>query len=299
LEVIFKSRLSNDIVVVFKMKSDFRVLGFSRDDLMKMDPVILRGIIRERTHHTIEVLIYRILKGKMKVPESFGETVRFLLEVWKKRRLPTDAPDLKWAQNYLDLASMLRKGEKVTIHTELPSPFTNEEMKVVENLLFNRRSIRQWKRGLVSEELVEKILHAGLMAPQGCNVCSTRFLMLRTSEEKKLVKSDIPVDNAIIIVVCQDTRIYRALKYDKYVPQNIYYDAAAAADHICLVAHALGLGAVWLTHGEEDTRRIREHFNLPDYIETRLHIAVGWPDEAPLKSQRMNLDEVMIGKHQR
>lgn len=274
-----------------------KVLGFSKDELMNMDPDVLRAIIRERTHHTIEVLIYRILEGKMKVPKSFGETVRFLLEIWKERGLPLDSPDLKWAQNYLDLALKLRNGEKVTIAAEPPKPFSEEEMKTVNKLLFERRSIRQWKAEPVPEELVRKILYAGLMAPQGCNLGSIRFLILRSPEEKKLVTSDIPVDNAIIIVVCQDMRLYKVLNYDKYVPQNIYYDAAAAADHICLMAHALGLGAVWLTHGEESTKRIREYFNLPDYIETRLHIAVGWPDEAPIKSQRMKLDEVIIGRN--
>jgi nitroreductase len=284
---------------VFKLEKDPKVFGFSKDDLMKMDPMVLRAIIHERTHHTIEVSIYRILNGKMKAPKTFGETVSFLLEVWKKRKLSMDAPDLRWAQSYLNLALKLRRGEKVTLDTELPSPFTGEEMEVVEKLLFGRRSIRQWKTGDVSEELIRKILYAGLMAPQGCNVGSTRFLILRTVEEKKLVRSDIPVDNAIIIVICQDMRIYHALNYDKYVPQNIYYDAAAAADHICLMAHAVGLGAVWLTHDKEDTKRIREYFNLPDYIETRLHIAVGWSNEAPIKSQRMNLDEVIIREHKR
>jgi len=281
------------------MKKGFKVLGFLKDDLMRMDPLVLRALIHERTHHTIEVLIYKILKSKKKVPESFGETVRFLLSVWKKRKLSMNAPDLKWAQNYLDLALKLRESEKVTLDTEPPSPLSKEEMKVVEKLLFERRSIRQWKPSSVSDELVEKVLFAGLMAPQGCNLGSTRFLVLRTSEEKKLVRSDIPVDNAILVVVCQDMRVYRALKFDKYVPQNIYYDAAAAADHMCLMAHALGLGAVWLTHGEEDTKRIREFFDLPDYFETRLHIALGWPDEAPIKSQRMRLDEVMVGERKR
>lgn len=280
-----------------KLGINFKVFGFSRDDLMRMDPEVLRGIIHERTHHTIEVLIYRILNGKMKIPENFGEVVRFLLDIWKSRGLPMDAPDMKWAQQYLDLALKLRRGEKIELDTELPKPFSDEEMRVVEKLIYGRRSIRQWKPKPVPEELIRKILYAGLMAPQGCNLGTTRFLILRTPEEKKLVRSDIPVDNAVIIVVCQDMRIYRALKYDELVPQNIFYDAAAAADHMCLMAHALGLGTVWLTHGKESTERLRKHFNLPNYIETRLHIAVGWPDEAPIKSQRMNLDEVIIGKH--
>jgi nitroreductase len=276
-----------------------KVLGFSKADLMKMDPMVLRAIIHERTHHTIEVLIYRILKGKMKISESFGETVRFLLKIWKERKLPTDMPDLEWAQKYLDLALKLRRGEKISLKTKLPKPFSKKEMVTVRKLLFGRRSIRQWKPDPVPEKLLREVLYAGLMAPQGCNLGSTRFLILQTPEEKKLVRSDISVDNAILIVVCQDMRIYRTLNYDKYVPQNIYYDAAAAADHICLMAHALGLGAVWLTHDKEDCEKVRKYFNLPDYIETRLHIAIGWPDEKPIKSQRMNLDEVIIGLHKR
>jgi DNA polymerase IIIc chi subunit len=44
-----------------------------------------------------------------------------------------------------------------------------------------------------------------------------------------------------VIIVCQDMRLYRALRFDEYVPHNIYYDPASAADPICLMAHALGL----------------------------------------------------------
>jgi nitroreductase len=99
-----------------------------------------------------------------------------------------------------------------------------------------------------------------------------------------------------MIIVCQDMRMYKALRFDELVPQNIYYDAAAAADHICLMAHALGLGACWLTHGEETQMRLREYFELPESFVSRCHIVVGWPDEAPIKSQRMSLDEVIIGR---
>ena len=64
--------------------------------------------------------------------------------------------------------------------------------------------------------------------------------------------------------------------------------------HMCLMAHALGLGACWLTHGEETQKALRKHFNLPEYIVSRCHIIVGWPDEAPIKSVRMRLDGAII-----
>jgi len=272
------------------------VFGFTEEDLKKVDPVILRTLIHERTHHTIEVLIYRILARKMEVPANFGNVAEFLLDIWKKRGLPTDEPDIRWALNYLSLAKALRSGETPKLKTKLPEPFEEEERRTVEKLLFERRSIRQWAPRPVSEEMVGRILYAGLMAPQGCNVGSTRFIVLRDPEEQKLVQSDIPIENGVMILICQDMRVYQTLGFDKRAPQNIYFDAAAAADHMLLMAHALGLGGVWLTHGEETQRKICQHFGLPETFVSRCHIVVGWPAEAPIKSQRMSLDDTIIKK---
>jgi nitroreductase len=273
---------------------ELRILGYSEKDLMEMDPVMLRTLIHERTHHTIEVLLYSVLVGKLRTPENFGETAKTLLDVWERRGYSIDAPDLRWAKRYLELAQKLSTGKKAELGTELPKPFSEEEMKAVRKLIFERRSIRQWAHKPIPEETLREILYAGLMAPQGCNVGSTRFIILRDPEEFKLVESDIPTENGIMILVCQDMRVYKVVKFDERFPQNIYYDAAAAADHMLLMAHAYGLGGVWLTHGEATQKRIREHFKLPDTIVSRLHIVIGWPAEAPIKSERIGLDEAII-----
>ncbi len=276
------------------MSEPVRIHGLTEDELMEVDPVILRAIIHERTHHTIEVNMYRIMAGKLGVPQNFGEAAEFLLDIWKRRGLPIDAPDIKWCLNYIGFARMLRTGGELDLGTKLPKPFNDVEMKTVDKLIFERRSIRQFKDSPVPDDMIRKILKAGLYAPQGCNVGATRFIVLRDSKEFKLVRSDIPVENCVMIVVCQDMRMYKALGFDERVPQNIYYDAAAAADHICLMAHALGLGACWLTHGEETQKRLREYFGIHEYFVSRNHVVVGWPDEAPIKSQRMKLDEVIV-----
>jgi len=278
------------------MSEVIRVYDLTEEELMEVDPMVLRAIIHERTHHTIEVNMYRIMAGKRGMPPNFGEVAEFLLDVWKRRGLPTDAPDIQWCLNYIGFARMLRAGGDLDLGTKFPVPFTDEEMKAVDKLIFERRSIRQFKDKPVSDEMIQKILLAGLYAPHGCNVGCTRYLVLRDPEEWKLVRSDIPIENCVMIVVLQDMRMYKALRFDEYVPQNIYYDAGAAADHICLMAHAFGLGACWLTHGEETQRRLREHFGLHDEMVSRNHIVVGWPDEAPVKSKRMKLDEALLNK---
>jgi nitroreductase len=273
-----------------------KIHGFTDEELMEVDPVVLRAILHERTHHTIEVNMYRIMAGKRGISKSFGETAERLIDIWKARRLPTDAPDIQWCLNYVGFARMLRTGGDLELGIELPEPFTGDEMKAVEKLIYGRKSIRQFRDEPVSDEMINKILHAGLYAPHGCNVGCTRYLVLRDPEEWKLVRSDIPIENCVMIVVLQDLRMYKALGFDKRAPQNLYFDAGAAADHICLMAHALGLGGCWLTHGEETQRRLRDHFGLHEEIVSRNHIIVGWPDEAPIKSQRMKLEEAILNR---
>ena len=273
-----------------------KIHGYSRDDLMKMDIDPLRAILHERTHHTIEVMLYRILNGKLKKPPKFGSEANTVFEVWKERGLPTESPDIRWCMRYVEMANKLNRGEKVVLGTELPKPFTSAEMTVVKKLLYGRRSIRQFADRPIPEEMIKEVLYAGLMSPQGCNVDSRRFIVLRGPDEWRLVRSDIPVENCVMILVCQDMRVYETLKFDRAVPQNIYFDAAAAADHICLMAHAFGLGACWLTHGEETQKKIREYFGLPETFVSRCHIIVGWPAEAPIKSERMSLDDAIIEK---
>lgn len=271
-----------------------KIRGYTKEDLMNMDISVLRAILHERTHHTIEVLIYRVLNGKLNKPPNFGNQTKVLLDIWKERGLPTNTSDIRWCMRYFELAERLNQGMDIELNTKFPEPFSKDEMETVKKLLYKRRSIRQFKNKPVSKETIREILYAGLMAPQGCNVDARRFIVLYEPNEMKLVKSDIPIENGVMILVCQDMRVYKALKFDKYVPQNIYYDAACAADHMCLMAHALGLGACWLTHGEETKRKIRKYFGLPETFVTCCHIILGWPDEAPIKSQRMSIDDAII-----
>jgi nitroreductase len=278
------------------MAEQRKVHGYSKDDLMNFKPDDLRAVLHERVHHTIEVYIYRILKGELDVPEDFGEVGEYLLGLWEERSLPMTPPDIQWCRRYVGLAKRLRNGEKLEIREAMPAPFTDEEIRTVDKLIFGRKSIRQFKPEPVPDEYIRKILLAGLYAPHGCNVCCTRFLVLKDPQEQKLLRSDIPIENCIMIVVLQEMSMYKTLRFDKFVPQNIYYDAAAAADHICLMAHALGLGACWLTHGEETQKTLREYFGLSETITSRNHIVIGWPDEATIKSERMDLDEVILNK---
>jgi nitroreductase len=270
---------------------------YTREDLMKMDPVCLRALFRERIHHTIEVEIYPILLGRKKLPPNFGLQPQLILDVWKERGFSDDAPDFKWGKKYLGLAAKLRAGEKVEIKETFPASFTAQEMAVVHNLVWGRSSIRDWIPGKkVPDDMIEKILEAGRAAPNGCNLNIVRFIVIRDPKEAKMVWSDIPtpMDQCVLIVVCYDKRVYETVGHDRLVPHNMLLDCAAAADHMCLMAHALGLGATWLSCMKKTAKAFKKKYGLPDYIEQALHIAIGWPAIGSIKSERMPLSEMMI-----
>jgi nitroreductase len=282
-----------DKVTVFRIGGD----DYTRKDLMKMDPVCLRALFRERVHHTIEVDIYPILLGRKKKRDNFGLQVELILDVWKARGFKDDGDDFQWGKKYMDLAAKMRAGEKVEIEEALPAPFTEEEMKVVRKLLWGRRSVRDWIPGkLVPDEMIEQILEAGRAAPTGCNLSVVRFVVIKEPQKAKMVWSDIPtpMDQCVIIVVCHDTRVYETVGHDKLVPHNMGFDAAAAADHMCLMAQALGLGAVWLSCTEKTASTFQKKYGLPGYIKQDLHIAVGWAAVGSIKSLRMPLSEMII-----
>ena len=269
---------------------------YTREDLMKMDPVLLRALFRERIHHTIEVLLHPIILGRRKVTPALGLQPQLIYDVWKERGFSDDAPDFAWGKKYLDLAAKLRAGETIRIDEPVPAPFTEPEMAALRKAIWERRSCRDWQEKEVPDEMIEQILEAGRAAPCGCNLDIVRFIVLKEPEEMGMVWSDVPTPpkQCVLIVICYDSRVYKMTGQDRSVAHNQMLDCGAAADHMLLMAHALGLGAVWLAATEKTAKAFKEKYGLPDYIEPVLHLAVGWSATGSLKSQRMPLSEMII-----
>ncbi len=86
-----------------------------------------------------------------------------------------------------------------------------------------------------------------------------------------------PLKNAAVgILICGD--MDRA-----FPPVKDYWiiDGAIAAENICLCAHALGIGSVWLgTWPQMDrVQRQQKLFNLPNHVVAHSIIALGYPTE--------------------
>ena len=279
---------------------------YEKEDLMNMDPELLRALLRERVHHNIEVPFYSLINKWNGEPKpNFGLQAQLAFDVWKEKGFTEDDEDIRWAEDYCKLAKKVRTGEKIEWERSPHKPFTDEQVEVINRLINERCSIRDWIDKPVPDSMINKILEAGRAAPIGCNLDELRFIVLKDSKEIEMIWSDIHVKNAVVIVLCYDKRISQVVGQDKLVPQNPGYDAAAAADHMLLMAHALGLGGVWLSKLVEsektkDTgKEFKEKYDLPEYIEVALHIAIGWPAMGTIKTKRMPLQNMIISRESR
>ena len=146
------------------------------------------------------------------------------------------------------------------------------------------------------DELIDKVLEAGLWAAHGCNVQSIRYIVVREKNEPGLFRgSDVP-GGPVHLIVLQDMRCYRA---NSFTPvRNQLLDAGAAGQNMVLAAHAVGLESVWLTfRNKEFSDRLRARFNLPDYMRLVTYVDVGYGDQTPYPPLRWDVKDTVLGRY--
>lgn len=158
--------------------------------------------------------------------------------------------------------------------------------------LVTRRSIRKYADRPVSDDELEKILTAAMLAPSAVNKQPWHFLVIDDAE----ILSEIPEihPNAKMatgapcaILVCGDLELAHG---PGYLPQ----DCAAATENILLAAHALGLGGVWCGIYSRPDREsgFRSLFSLPDTIVPFGLVVLGYPAEKRPQPDRYQPDRV-------
>lgn len=266
------------------------------EQLLAMDETEFRARVRERSHHTLEIQVYATAYRHQKLKPNQADYTKHLLELWEKRGLGKNLPEYRYASFLIDAAEKLVKGEDVDLTPYKPTPVTEQMEKDFFTIVKERRSVREFKDKEVPDELIDKILEAGLWAAHGCNVQSIRYVVVREKNEPGLFRgSDVP-GGPVHLVILQDMRCYRA---NSFTPvRNQLLDAGAAGQNIVLAARAVGLEGVWLTFpGEEFCDRLRKRFNLPDYIRLVTYVDVGYGDQTPYPPQRWDVKDTILGRY--
>ena len=167
------------------------------------------------------------------------------------------------------------------------------------NLIEERYSVRSFKPGHLPEEVLEKILHAGHLAPTGCNYQPQRILVLNTdgSMEKLRACTKCHFGAPTALLVCHNTAESWVRKYDGALSSPV--DAVIVATHMMLAAHNEGVGCCWVMHF--DPAALREAFGIPTGVEPAALLVLGWPAgdarPLPLHFKTRPLEETVVYDH--
>ena len=162
-------------------------------------------------------------------------------------------------------------------------------MDAIEAIL-SRRSIRKYTGQKIPESLVEELLKAAMSAPSATNKQPWSFIVINEREILDKIPAFHPYADALYlaplaVVVCGDS---------KSQPAFWVQDCAAASENILLAAHAVGLGAVWLSvyPREERVRNLRDLLGLPENIIPLSIISLGYPAEQKKPANRFSPDKI-------
>lgn len=145
-----------------------------------------------------------------------------------------------------------------------------------------RRSIRRYKSDMVPDELLDKIIEAGLYAASGMNRQSTIILKITD----KALRDELSRMNAAVMGRDSDP-FYGApavlvVLASKDIPTYIY-DGSLAMGNMMLEAHELGLGSCWIHRAKEEFssaegRALLEKLGVKGNYEGIGHLIVGYAD---------------------
>lgn len=145
-----------------------------------------------------------------------------------------------------------------------------------------RRSIRRYKSDMVPDELLDRIVEAGLYAASGMNRQSTIILKITD----KALRDELSRMNAAVMGRDSDP-FYGApavlvVLASKDIPTYIY-DGSLAMGNMMLEAHELGLGSCWIHRAKEEFssaegRALLEKLGVKGNYEGIGHLIVGYAD---------------------
>ena len=180
----------------------------------------------------------------------------------------------------------------------LPNDFRTTERDQMElfEAINTRRSIRAYTEKPVTDEILHRILAAGMMAPSAGNEQPWEFITIRKKRILRAISEAHPHADMVqhaqaAILVCGN--MDRVTHGEFWVQ-----DLAAATQNMLLAAHALGLGSVWVGVHPRDRRvaDVRNVIPLPERVVPFALLPVGYPGEKKVAQDRFSPSRIHTEK---
>jgi nitroreductase len=187
---------------------------------------------------------------------------------------------------------------------------SDNNAKIVEMAIRRRRSVRHFNDKPIPQDILDRLISAGIAAPSGSNWQNQRYLVVTDSEEimrigrerfvwpykganiekvKQSHPGGILGHSAALIIVFSDSRENdRRGNGEYHVWQNLeIQNCSAAIENILVLATALGLGTCWVSASDAmnytrmlsggSWRTLLSGYDIPDYYSLQGIIMLGYP----------------------
>jgi len=168
-------------------------------------------------------------------------------------------------------------------------------MKSILEIIKKRRSIRNFQKKEIPEEIIDKLIEALIWAPSSGNLQARKFYFIFNQKIKERLVGEAFVQSFIIeaplvVIGCQGEEIAR--RYGGR-GKNLYSicDVAVSIQNLMLLAYEKGLGSVWI--GRFDEKIVSRVLNLPENLRPIVIVPVGYPAESPSAPSRASKEEAV------
>jgi nitroreductase len=158
-----------------------------------------------------------------------------------------------------------------------------------------RRSIRDFQKKKIPEDLIQKLMDALIWAPSAGNLQARKFYFVKNEQTRKKIAAAALNQNFIaeaplVIIGCTDSRIS-----SKYSERGVFLysiqDVAVSVMGMMLVAHEQGLGSTWVgAFREEEVSKI---LHMPGHLRPVAVVPVGYPSKVPHHPPRVSKKEAV------
>ncbi|MDP4265859.1 MAG: nitroreductase family protein [Bacteroidota bacterium] len=169
------------------------------------------------------------------------------------------------------------------------------------NTILNHRSIRKYKDIPVSEEILSKILNAGMRAATTGNMQVYSIIVTKDTEMKKKLwefhfKQNMILEAPLVLTFFADfNRFNKWCKarnaepgYNNFLSfVTAAIDALLAAQNVCIAAESFGLGTCYLGTTTYQAAKLIDFFKCPKDVVPITTLVIGYPNENPELTDRL------------
>ncbi len=173
---------------------------------------------------------------------------------------------------------------------------SNERSEAMEfyDVIKKRKSVRKYKKDPIPDDVLNRILEAGRIAPSAKNIQPWHFIVIKDPDTKKKVAAAcrdqmFMADADVILAGC-------ILQKEAWARMGGYMsagpvDLTIALEHMILAAAREGLGTCWIgAFVEQDVKKI---LNVPDDVTVLALTPIGYPAEEPKDRGRKPISEII------